>query len=412
MGKLAIVLSAGGARGAYEAGVLYYVRKGLPPKTARRNFRIKVGTSVGAINIVAMASMAEDTDKQAEKIREIWRSIRQEDVYARDFGAATHFFGSTIGGLLRNLVTFNPFSLARRKGPHFNSFLDTSPLHAFLKKMIPWEKVRENVEKGSVDALALNATNLRNGRHELFVKRKPEIEYQGHYPFHDVEIGVDHVMASAAIPIVFPAIKIDKTYYADGALRLFTPMSPAIQLGADSMLVVGLRYRSSTMEKLKFKKDMAEPTIALQLGRMLNGVFLDRIEYDMEQLERINTIVETSERVYGSDYLEKLNKKMAREGSKIDIASRGLRKIRALEIKPSQSISGLFLRWTHKSRKHFNFTTLEKLLFRLLDIDPTRGSDLLSYLTFAPDYLQTLFDLGYEDAKSNRQQIIDIMEVD
>ena len=100
MGKLAIVLSAGGARGAYEAGVLYYVRKGLPPKTERKNFSIKVGTSVGAINTVAMAALAEDTDKQAEKIKEARFSIRQEDVYLRDFGATTHFLGSTVGAML------------------------------------------------------------------------------------------------------------------------------------------------------------------------------------------------------------------------------------------------------------------------------------------------------------------------
>jgi NTE family protein len=147
------------------------------------------------------------------------------------------------------------------------------------------------------------------------------------------------------------------------------------------------------------------------LGRLLNGVFLDRIEYDMEQLERINSIVETSEKVYGADYLEKLNKKMHKDGLKVDIASRGLRKIQALEIKPSQSISGLFLRWVPKAKKgDFQFAAFEKMLIRLLDIDPSTGSDLLSYLTFAPEYLRTLFDLGFEDAKKYRQRLIEIMD--
>jgi len=411
MSRLAIVLSAGGARGAYEAGVIYYIRKGLPPKTAQRHFKIKVGTSVGAMNTLAMAALADDTDKQAENIKDLWFSIRQDNVYSRDFSATTHFLGSTIGGIVRNLVTFNPFQLTRRRrGPHFNSFLDTSPLHDFLKKKISWEAIKKNVEEGTVDAVAINATNLRNGRHELFVKRKLECAYQGHYPFHDVELNVQHAMASAAIPIIFPAIKIEGTYYADGGLRLFTPMSPAIQLGADAMVVIGLRYRSPDYKNLKFKKEMKEPTIALQLGRVLNGLFLDRIEYDMEQLERINSIVETSEKVYGADYLEKLNKKMARDGLKVDIATRGLRRIRAVEIKPSQSISGIFLQWMHKAKKEFKFTSFEKLLVRVLDIDPATGSDLLSYLTFAPGYLQTLFDLGYEDAKRHRNQLIDIMD--
>ncbi|MCE9624934.1 MAG: patatin-like phospholipase family protein [Deltaproteobacteria bacterium] len=346
MGRKAIVLSAGGARGAYEAGVVYYIRKNLPPKIARKHFDIKIGTSVGALNTLAMAAMADDPDKQADKIKELWWTIRQEDVYSRDFGATTHFLGSTVGGIIRNLITFNPFQLTRRRGPHFNSFLDTTPLKLFLKKMIPWEQVQKNVETGPLSVVAINATNLRNGRNELFVKRKPSIEYQGQYPHYDVELGVEHAMASAAIPIIFPSIKIDGTYYADGGLRLFTPMSPAIQFGADSMIVVGLRYRSATGtgENPKFKKDMKEPTIALQMGRMLNGVFLDRIEYDMEQLERINSIIDTSEKVYGEDYLT--------------------------------------------------------------------GSDLLSYLTFAPGYLQTLFELGVQDANRHRQDLIDIMDRD
>jgi len=411
MGKLGLVLAAGGARGAYEAGVLYYLRTGLPAKAAQRPFQIHTGTSVGAMNTAAMAAMAEDSKLQAEKIKELWFSIRQENVYERDFGATTHFLGSTIGGLMRNFLTFNPFQLTRRKGPHFNSFLDTSPLRDYLNKVIPWKAIRKNVLNGPIDAVALNATNLRNGRQELFLQRKPNLEYQGHYGHFDVDLNVDHAMASAAIPIIFPSVKIDKTYYADGSLRLFTPMSPAIQLGANSLLVIGLRYRSSTLDKLKFKKDMAEPTIALQLGRVLNGVFLDRIEYDMEQLERINSIVETSEKVYGADYLEKLNKRMQKEGLEVDIASRGLRKIQALEIKPSQSISGLFLRWIPKAKKgDFQFAAFEKLLIRLLDIDPSTGSDLLSYLTFAPDYLRTLFDLGFEDAKKQRSRLIQIMD--
>src|SRR5262249_15267634 len=154
--------------------------------------------------------------------------------YLRNLGAATHFLGSTVGGILRNFLTFNPFNLTRRRGPHFNSFLDTSPLRAFLKKTIPWDLVDKNVRQGSIEAIAINATNLRSVRHELFLQRKPSVQYQGHYQYYDVKLGVEHAMASAAIPIIFPAVKIEGTYYADGGLRLFTPMSPAIQLGADA----------------------------------------------------------------------------------------------------------------------------------------------------------------------------------
>ncbi len=414
MDKLALVLSAGGARGAYEAGVLYYIRTGLSQKLIKKSFNIYSGTSVGALNTSAMAALAEDPKMQAEKIKEFWFSVQQEDIYRRDLGATTHFLGSTIGGILRNLFTFNPFRLANRKGPHFHSFLDTTPLRNFLTKLIPWEQISKNVHSGLIDAVAINVTNLQNGRHELFLEKNQNAIYQGHYKTYQEPISVEHALASAALPIIFPPIKIGDVYFADGGLRLFTPMSPAIQLGADRIIVIGLRYRSPTdiaPKKMKSHHLNQEPTIALQMGRMLNGVFLDRIEYDMEQLERINTIVETSEKVYGNDYLKRLNQAMAKEKLTVDIANRGLRNIKAVEIKPSHSISTLFIHWAQKAKKQkFNFSTFEKMLMRVLDIDPQTGSDLLSYVTFAPEYLQSIFELGYQDGKSFHSELVDIMD--
>jgi NTE family protein len=415
MGRLAIVLSAGGARGAYEAGVIYYIRTGLPKKIGHRIFPIKTGTSVGAINTVAMASLANDPKVQGEKIKELWLSLKQEDIYRRDFGATTHFLGSTFGGIMRNLFTFDPLNIAKRKGPHFYSFLDTSPLRAFLKKHIPWEAITKNVMNGPIDAVAINATNLHTGHNELFLQRKPEVEYLGHYQVVEGPIELDHAMACSAIPMVFPSVKIGDYYYADGGLRLFTPMSPAIQLGADRLVIIGLRHRPTPEEtKKETSKDnykSKEPTIAEQMGRMLNGLFLDRIQYDLEQLHRINTVIEISEKVYGRDYLDKLNQRMRKEGLRGDIASRGLKRIRAVEIHPSDYISEIFKRWYQKQRKStFQFSAFEKLMVRILDIDPTTGSDLLSYLTFAPEYLHELFELGFEDARTQRGKLIEIME--
>jgi NTE family protein len=413
MGKLGLVLSAGGARGAFEAGIIHYIRTGLPKKIANLPFPIQTGTSVGAINTVAMAAMAEDPQAQGEKIKELWLSLKQEDIYRRDMGATTHFLGSTVGGIMRNLFTFNPFHLASRKGPHFTSFLDTTPLKEFLKKNVPWEKIQNNVLKGPIDAVAINATNLQTGNNELFFQKKREVEYLGHYIYHEGPITLEQAMASSAIPMVFPPIKMNDTFYADGGLRLFTPMSPAIQLGADRLIIVGLRHRpnASDMKQEGAGKKGREPTIADQMGRMLNGLFLDRIQYDMEQLKRINTVIETSEKVYGNDYLEKINKRMQKEGLRGDIASRGLKRIRAVEVRPSEYISDIFMHWYRRVQKtKFKFSAFEKLMVRLLDIDPATGTDLLSYLTFAPDYLRLLFELGYEDAKTQRGKIIEIME--
>ncbi len=415
MSQLALVLSAGGARGAYEAGVVYYLRTGLPKKYREKAFQIYSGTSVGAINTVGVASMAEDPKTQGERIKEIWFSISQENIYHRNFSAATHFLGSTLGGLIRNFLSINPFHLPNRKGPHMESFLNTAPLKDYLKKHIPWQQMEKNIRHGNVDAVSISVTNLTSGRSELFIDKKPHVPYKGHYIHHIGPIEVDQVAASAAIPIIFPPEKIGDIYYADGGLRLFTPMSPAIQLGADRLIVVGLRKRVKPLQPYMGikRKNKTTPTIPEQMGRMLNGLFLDRIEFDIEQLGRINSIIETSEKIYGPDYLNKLNEQMKADKLKTDIAMRGLRKIRAIEIQPSEFINKIFIETFHNSKKvGFKFSAMEKLLVRILDLDPDSGSDLLSYLVFYQPYLRAIFDLGYEDAKKMKQEILDILEDD
>src|SRR5262245_47692963 len=413
MGRLALVLSGGGARGAYEAGVIHYIRTALPKEAASRTFEIQCGSSVGAINTAAMVSMADDPVRQGNHLRELWMKIRPEDVYRRDFSAAAHFLTSSTFGILKNLVTWDPFRWEDRKGLHFNFFLDTQPLRQFLEENIPWKQLEANVRRGPVAAVSVTATNTRSGRSELFMIKKGEVTYHGDYRYHEGELGVEQVMASAAIPIIFPTIKIDNRYYADGGLRLFTPISPPIQLGADRIVVVGLRHRATKkdIEAYDSQEMKKQPSMAELVGRLLNGLFLDRIQFDLEQLENINRIIDWSEKVFGEDYLERLNKLIAKENKGHPFGIRGLKKIQAVEILPSEFISEIFGRWFHKQRKKrtFQFSSLEKLLIRLLDMDAPGAIELLSYLVFSSDYLAELMDLGYEDAKRNRDRLLDLM---
>jgi len=416
MSKLGLVLSAGGSRGAYEAGVLFYIRSALPPKVATRNFDVQTGTSVGAINTAAMVSLAHDPKLQGEKLKSFWLSIKQDDIYRRDLSAATHFLGATVGGMMRNFLTINPFQIGRGKGPHFESFLDTTPLKKLLSKSIPWKLIKRNIETGPVDVLALNTTNLKNGHSEIFLQKKPKVKYHGPYLCHEVTLAVDHVMASAAIPMIFPSVRLGNTFYADGGLRLFTPMSPAIQFGAEKLLVIGLRHPLPIKEPPTNKKTGKEkvhktPSIANQLGRILNGAFQDRIQFDMEQLQRINSILAAGEDIYGKDFIKKINKCMKDKKIDLDIAKRGVRSIESLEILPSESMIGIFLRWLEGAQKgRFKFSAMEKFLIRLLEIDPLSGSDLMSYLTFAPEYIEQIFELGYRDAEKRRDDLIDLLE--
>jgi NTE family protein len=413
MGRLALVLSGGGARGAYEAGVIHYIRTGLPKETALRPFEIQCGSSAGAINTAAMVSMANDPVSQGNHLRDLWLKIRQEDVYRRDIGAAAQFLASSFVGILRNLATFDIFKIGKRKGPHLTSFLDTAPLSEYLRKKIPWSQLHKNVKEGPVAAVSVTVTNTRSGRSELFICKKPEVTYTGDYRHHFVNLETEHIMASAAIPIIFPTVKVERIYYTDGGLRLFTPMSPAIQLGADRIVIVGLRHRATPKEIQTYdgQEMKSPPSLAEMMGRLMNGLFLDRVQFDLEQSDRINKIIEWSERVYGKDYLDRINDMLKHRGETGDVANRGLQNIRVVEILPSQFISEIFGRWFHKQKKNgnFRFSTLEKLLTRLLDIDTPGAIELLSYLTFADEYIKDLIDLGYEDAKRNRDRLMDLM---
>lgn len=416
MGYLGLVLSAGGARAAYEAGVIHYIRSGLPKNIARKAFDVLCGSSAGAINTVGLAATANNPLHQGDHMRKLWLDLTQDHIYKRSLSTAASFVVNSVTGILRNITSFDAYNLGNKGGPHLSSLFDTSPLNAHLQKIIAFDQIQKNIDNNLVQAVTVTTTNTRSGQCELFIQKREDLEYTGEYIRHFGPLKVDHVMASAAIPVVFPAIKIGKTYYTDGGLRLFTPMSPAIQLGADRIIIIGLRHRATPDEIEKFdNKEMTHPpSVAELMGKIMNGIFLDRIQFDLEQAQRINKIIDWSENVFGDDYIPKINRYLKKQGIIGDIASRGLRKLRYVEILPSEFVSEIFQRWFHKARKAgtFEFSSMEKLLTRLLDVNTDGAIEMLSYLTFAKEYLNELLDLGYEDAKRQRNRLIELMDDD
>ncbi len=416
MSRLGLVLSAGGARGAYEAGVLYYIRSGLPKNFRQTNFPIQTGTSVGAINALFMASHAHDPLKQGERLKDLWFSLNQDHIYRRDLRAVGSFLQSSLRGMVGNLLTIDPLKIFSRQGPHLRSILNTFPLQELLTKNVDWKALNANIENGPIDAVALTATNMGNGHPEIFLQKKHDIGYTGRQKIHTGPLKVEHAMASSAIPMLFPSTAIGKNYYMDGGLRLFTPMSPAIHLGAERLLIIGLRHRPSTTRKTKKKtvtvkkRPTVIPTLAMQLGSILNGMFLDHIQYDLEQLSRINHLLDLGKLEYGNDFIDKINARMKKEKMEGLAGNHQWKKIKALEITPSEFVSNIYFRWFRSQKKgRFQFSAFEKLMIRLLDVDPRTGRDLLSYLTFAPQYLQELFELGYQDAQSSKHKIMELM---
>lgn len=398
--KLALVLSGGGARGAYEAGVIHYIRTMLPLPSRDRYFDIQCGASVGAINSSFMASTAHDHTMQGREIRRLWEEVREEDIYRRDKKAIWQFLARSSKGMLLSLMRGT-----KPSDRHFNGFLDTTPFLPFIKRVIPWKMIPDNIHKGIVKAISIVATNVFTGRTELFVDRYPTVEYTGDYITHFTPIEPIHAMASAAIPLVFPTVLINGIAYTDGGLRLNTPMSPAIQLGADSLLVIGLHHRAKAGEEIPFHGEKGKhPALGQVLGRVMNSMFLDRIQYDMEQLERINKIIGWGEMLHGETFLDDVNRMLLKKQIKGDVANRGLKKLEVLRIRPSEDIGEIFSQ-CYKRGRNTHFSSFEKFMVRLLDIDPSSGVDFLSYIAFMPEYLKKLLDLGFEDARSNHNEL-------
>ncbi len=397
--SLALVLSGGGARGAYEAGVIHYLRTMLPPSLRHRSFSVHCGSSSGAINVCFMASTADDLKYQGDRMIELWKETRPENIYLRNTKALSHFLFHTAAGLFRNLTRVDFLRERHGEARHFQSLFDTTPFHQHLRKIIRWEKIHDNVRKGLLQATSVVATRMRTGKPELFIQKGGSYDYRGEYEVHSVDLGPEHVMASAAIPLVFSNIPIGENYYLDGSIRLNTPLSPPIQLGAKRILVVSLHpHDAPDPTPHDCSESQCPPSLGEHLGKLLNAFFLDRLKYDIEQLERINRLIDVSARVYGPDYLHRVNTALGPQHH--------FQKIDYLKISPSVPISSVFSEWfEHGKTEGIRLSFMERLLMRLLDVDPSVNMDLLSYLTFDRNYLTRVIDLGFEDARRQHDQL-------
>lgn len=409
--NLALVLSGGGARGAYEAGVIHYIRTKLPHEFSRkRRFDILCGSSVGAINTCLLASMAHDLVHQGNHIYEVWKNLKQENVYKRDMVSLAGLLTRSFLGITRNIFSRSQDEdVPALKKKHFRGLLNATPLIPFLKKEVPWKQISVNIRNQLIKAVSVTATNVHTGNLELFVEKHPSVPYTGRYVFHDTKLEFHHALASAALPLIFQSVHIGNSYYVDGGLRLNTPMSPAIQLGADKILVIGLHHKKESPEEEDEKTfiHMAEPpTIGLLLGKISSALFLDRLDYDIEQMERINRIIDWGEKVYGADFVDKINDYLKKESITGDVATRGLKKLSAFRIYPSRDLRNVFGECI-EGQKFFSkrLTSFERTLLKVLDIDIHQGKDFLSFIMFVPEYMNRLLELGYEDAQAKHDEL-------
>lgn len=399
--KTGIVLAGGGARGAYEIGVLIYLREKL---SKRLGFDVPIdiitGTSVGAINASFIASTLDCPKTQGNELRGLWEDLRIEHLLSVGPGDII-----TAGRLL-----FGKTQPEEVRGSRHGGLLNTKGLEQFVARRTPWRHIHRNIVSGKLDGLAISATHIGTGHTVVFTQTsKPIVGGWTKNPFvenQSVRIGPRHVLASAAIPMFFSAVKINNEYYTDGGLRQNTPMSPAIRLGAEKLIVVSLKHMA-TEQELANQHCITYPHPLLLFGKAMDALLLDHTEYDIDRMERLNAILHAGEAAFGEDFLEKLSSKM------IELRGAPIRPIDAVHIRPSEDIgvmAGDFIRSGKAEIKGKMLNWVMRWLVRN-DDEPGRQSDIHSYLLFDGRFAKELIDLGYEDAAQQEDELVKLFQV-
>jgi len=359
----AVVLSGGGARGAYQVGVLRWIAQQYP----ELRVPILTGVSAGAINAAFLAGRPEPLPEAMDLLAELWGGLSTEEILQAD-----------VFSLLSNAlkVLMNLGSGGAKLAPRVRGLVDTSPLERTLQRALNPGGIADNISAGRLTAVAVSATSYRTGRTVTFVQAASGIRMWERTRRHSVStrLDVDHVMASAAIPLFFPAQSVDGEWYGDGSLRQGSPLAPAVYLGADRILVVSSRYGPGPRDQKETDQD-GYPPAAQILGLMANSIFLDNLDADVERLERINEIV-------------------ARVPDKKQwLVSE--RPVGMLLLRPSSDLSRLAARYEDRLPRGLRY------LIRGLGTRRVSSPDLLSYLMFEGEYLQELIRLGERDASHN-----------
>jgi NTE family protein len=371
--KTALVLPGGGARGAFQVGVLKALAD-LLPRRSQNPFPILSGTSAGAVNAIVIATRAHRFRIAVAELDRVWSHFHCHQVYRTDhltmLKTSLHWIlGLTLGGWLVGMP---------------ESLLDNTPLRNLLSRNLHFPRIRDGIEGGHLDSIAVTAAGYASARSISFFEGRPELSgwQRTRRLGSKTDLHLDHVMASIAVPYVFPPVRIGKEYFGDGAMRQATPLSPVVHLGADRILVVGIRDETGGAEP---EYSDNPPSFAQIAGYMLDTLFMDGLYSDLERVTRIN------------DLLDSLPQ------DELTIGERRLRPIDTMLIVPSKDLRSL----AEKHRQELPFAI--RALLRGVGGRGKREHRLLSFLLFEQEYTRELIRLGYEDAMNVKDELLDFV---
>jgi NTE family protein len=404
--RAGIVLAGGGARGGYEAGVLAHLFEHVYPRLPGFEFSVLSGTSVGAIHAAyTIASTHMAAPARAQRLSETWTGMSLSEVL--DLG-----WSDLLGVPLRALGLrrdSRPGAAKRRQV--IGGLVDVSPLERIVEQRVPWRNLEANLAAGEGRALCILCTEVRDGRVTVFM----DGPLSDPLPWdHDPNarairgrITARHVRASAAIPFLFPAVRIGDRYYVDGGLRMNTPLSPVLRLRSERVLVVALRRaRKPHQDPAPYAEEVVTQP-AFMLGKVLDALTMDQLEYELQRIQLVNAMIEQGETAFGPDYLARINPAVrAQRGA-------GYRKVKSLILRPSQDLGRLAAECYARSGNARSMGVMPALLTRLAQRGvPEDEADLLSYLYFDGCYTSELVELGREDTRARQDEILELLAAD
>lgn len=373
-GDLALVMSGGGARAAYQIGFLNCLAQLYP----ELKIPILTGVSAGAINAAYLANQPGTFGERVEGLTKIWSDLTTEQMFRVDL--------LSIG---RNVVRWGVRLLmgGASRAIEARSLLDTSPLEALLERVFEPSNgyltgIQRNLGGGELKAIAITASNYSTGQSVSWVQGRELRRWaRAHRKGVHSALKLKHILASVSLPLFFPAVEIDGCWYGDGGIRMTAPLSPAIHLGASRILAISTHY-APTYEEDNFPNiDHYPPPIQI-VGALFDSIFLDVFDNDALRLERINRLV-----------------------SRLPERQRyGLRPVKLLLLRPSRDLGKLANEYEAALPRSFRFMT------RGLGTRETRSNDVLSLLMFQPDYLHRMMELGYQDAQKQIDEIHKFLE--
>jgi NTE family protein len=374
MSRRAIVLTGGGARAAYQVGALRALYEIM--KEDKDLFQIITGNSAGAINASYLAAHATDWDTATAQLWDLWKGLKPQDIF--DLGAYS------VGKLGSKWITGTVLGGLKPRGSKINHLLDTAPLKYLIENEIDFKELNTNISQNVPHGFAVSTTNLYSGVSVVFHNSHDEVkEWSRSDRFSmKTEITADHIMASSAIPLFFPPVKIEDSFYSDGCVRQTTPLSPAIHLGADKIIAIGIRSdKQIDLIKNQTVKKNPDPAIGQIAGVLMNAVFLDALESDVERLSRINQTLYHLDTAKRDEYFH------------------DLKSIPVLLLRPSQDL-GMMTAQLSKE-----LPSMLRYLLKGIGVTGNEGLDLLSYLAFDKSYSLPLMNLGHQDTMARSDEI-------